>query len=49
MKRLALTTLTACLLAGPVLAAPGPVGKPEATKATTTTVAACSGKHPPTT
>lgn len=51
MKRLALTTLTACLLAGPVLAAPGPVEQPEATKAATpaTTVAACPGKHTPTT
>lgn len=49
MKRLALTTLTACLLAGPVLAAPGAVTAPDtaATAATGPVVLAnCPGKPP---
>ena len=43
MKRLALTTLTACLLAAPVLAAPvtAPEGVPGAT-----ILANCPGKPP---
>lgn len=45
MKRLALTTLTACLLAGPVLAAPGAAIAPDAT-ATGPVLANCPGKPP---
>lgn len=43
MKRLALTTLTACLLAGPVLAAPG---APDTTANGPVVLANCPGKPP---
>ncbi|WP_165455800.1 hypothetical protein [Paracoccus subflavus] len=43
MKKLALTTLTACLLAAPALAAPATA--PEAATGTTI-MAQCSGKPP---
>jgi len=48
MSRLALTTLAACLLAGPVLASPGPVATPDAVAAPAPTliVADCPGKPP---
>lgn len=47
MKRLALTTLTACLLAAPVLASDGPAATDKtAGPATTLIVANCPGKPP---
>lgn len=46
MKRLALTTLTACLLAGPVLAAPVAVAAPDATATGPVVLANCPGKPP---
>ncbi|GGF54587.1 hypothetical protein GCM10011402_03200 [Paracoccus acridae] len=44
MKKLALTTLTACLLAAPALAAP--TLAPEAAAPGTTILANCPGKPP---
>lgn len=44
MKKLALTTLTACLLAAPALAVP--TTAPEAAAPGTTILANCSGKPP---
>ncbi|WEF23942.1 hypothetical protein [Paracoccus sp. S3-43] len=44
MKRLSLVTLTACLLAGPVLAAP--ITAPEASATGPVVLANCPGKPP---